>query len=386
MAGAAGENGGAVVNSMGKQSQTQAQIRREREIAAFLARHGWGDARREKLVDDASARRYFRLLRDGQSILLMDYPPDAVSIDPHGVSDRPERAASLAPVVMTTALFAGCGWRVPEIIAHDGATGLMLIEDFGDLTFTRALEIGEISTPALYVQAVDALIDLHRQPEHLWRRPELVTYGPENFRRQIASFTRDYLPLVITDDTKRQQAIAGLDALLASVLPLCWQAGEVVIHRDYHVDNLMLVDTDDGDVACGIIDFQDAAIAPRPYDLVSLLRDVRHDIGAGLETAMVDRYVAAFPDMDRSGFDMAYIACGMVRNFRILGRFGWLARETGKRRYLNFVPQAWDLILRGADVHLPALQDWVDLHIPPDARQIPHIPDHTPSLSGGGPE
>ncbi|RCK54157.1 aminoglycoside phosphotransferase [Thalassospira profundimaris] len=360
------------------------QQQRMTAIDDFLRHHGWADAAREQLVDDASARKYFRLERGIETALLMDFAPDAVSIDPHGLSDQPKRPASIAPVVQTTSLFATLGWRVPHILAHDIDRGLALIEDFGDLTFTRALEMGDIAPVSLYIRATDALIALHRQADRIAamaQQPDgaaLVVYRPENLRRQLASFGRDYVPLVIADEARRAEAMQDFDTLLDHILPQCWDAGQTLIHRDYHVDNLMLVDTDDGGVDCGIIDFQDAAIAPRPYDLVSLLRDVRHDVGLDIERAMMDRYLAAFPDMDEAAFYRAYIATGMVRNFRILGRFGWLARESGKMRYLEFVPRCWELILRGAQQNLPELAQWVDKHIPASARLAPVIPKNGP--------
>ncbi|AUG54431.1 aminoglycoside phosphotransferase family protein [Thalassospira marina] len=370
-------------------------------IDGFLDQHGWGSAGREKLVDDASARKYFRLGRGFETALLMDFPPNAVSIDPHGVSDIPERLASIAPVLQTTTLFTDLGWRVPEVLAHDVANGLALIEDFGDLTFTRALAMGSIVPASLYIRATDALITLHRgcdamaagaagvnaangaNGELSQAMAGLVTYQPANLRRQLASFGRDYLPLVIADDARRGHAMQEFDDLLDHVLPQCFDAGQTIIHRDYHVDNLMLVDTDDGDADCGIIDFQDAAIGPRPYDLVSLLRDVRHDVGIDIERTMMARYLAAFPEIDETAFNRAYIATGMVRNFRILGRFGWLARESGKMRYLEFVPRCWELILRGAQQNLPELADWVENHIPASARLAPVIPnDHSQPWTG----
>ncbi len=353
-------------------------------IDDFLHHHGWADAVREPLVDDASARKYFRLERGFETVLLMDFAPDAVSIDPHGLSDQPERPASIAPVLQTTALLTRLGWRVPHILAHDVDRGLALIEDFGDLTFTRALEMGDIAPASLYIRAIDVLIALHRQVAAMQVMtqkqdgPELVVYQPENLRRQLASFDRDYLPLVIPDEARRAHAMQDFESLLDRILPQCWDAGQTLIHRDYHVDNLMLVDTDDGGVDCGIIDFQDAAIAPRPYDLVSLLRDVRHDVGLDIERTMQDRYLAAFPEMDEAAFHRAYIATGMVRNFRILGRFGWLARQRGKMRYLEFVPRCWELILRGAHENLPELAHWVDSHIPASARLAPVIPKNGP--------
>jgi hypothetical protein len=354
------------------------QERRNFERQDFLVSCGWQNAQVFPLVDDASARKYFRLERRHDTALLMDFPPAAIHVDPHGIYDNPERAASVSPVLQTTALFARAGWRVPEIQASDEKRGLVLIEDFGDITFTEALKAGAnldgVSQDGLYLRAVEQLITLHRFCDQGGMTDcGLVRYQPENLRRMLESFKADYLPLIITDDRKRSAAIADFDQLLDDVLPLCWQAGEVIIHRDYHVDNLMLVENGDGGDDCGIIDFQDAAIAPRPYDLASLLRDVRHYIGPHLEARMKQFYLAAFPGVNHSDFETAYIAASMVRNFRILGRFGWLAIKAGKTRYFDFIPRCWEMILRGAGTDLPALQDWVDRHIPASARTAPTI-------------
>ncbi|MCC9621007.1 phosphotransferase [Thalassospira sp. MA62] len=354
------------------------QERRNFERQDFLVACGWQNAQVSPLVDDASARKYFRLERKHDTALLMDFPPSAIHVDPHGIYENPERPASIEPVLQTTPLFARAGWRVPAVYEADAKRGLALIEDLGDLTFTRAL-LGSamfdgLDQDHLYLRAVDQLITLHRFCDNGGMQDcGLIGYTPQNLERMVASFKVDYLPLIIPDVDKRTAAIAGFDRLLADVLPLCWQVGDVIIHRDYHVDNLMLVENGDGGDDCAILDFQDAAIAPRPYDLASLLRDVRHNISPDLEARMKAYYLAAFPDLNHSDFETAYIASSMVRNFRILGRFGWLAIKAGKRRYFDFIPRCWDMILRGAADDLPALQSWVDTHIPPDARTAPDL-------------
>ncbi|WP_288349104.1 phosphotransferase [uncultured Thalassospira sp.] len=357
---------------------TPDQERRNFERQDFLVSCGWQNAQVSPLVDDASARQYFRLERRHDTALLMDFPPSAIHVDPHGIYDDPERPASVAPVLHTTPLFERAGWRVPHIQASDEKRGLVLIEDFGDITFTRALQAGAMmdgtGKDGLYLRAVEQLIILHRFCDGGGMQDSgLVQYGPDNFRKMLASFKNDYLPLIIDDEARRANAIAAFDRLLGDVLPMCWQAGEVIIHRDYHVDNLMLVENGDGGDDCGIIDFQDAAIATRPYDLASLLRDVRHDIGPDLENRMKQFYLAAFPNIDHSDFETSYVATSMVRNFRILGRFGWLAVKAGKTRYFDYIPRCWDLILRGAAEHLPALEDWVQTHIPEPARKAPDL-------------
>ncbi|MEI9982578.1 MAG: phosphotransferase [Aliidongia sp.] len=71
--------------------------------------------------------------------------------------------------------------------------------------------------------------------------------------------------------------------------------------RDYHIDNLMLLDGRAGLQACGLLDFQDAVIGPIAYDLVSLVEDARRDVSAPVRNAMIARYLAQRPELDRPG-------------------------------------------------------------------------------------
>src|SRR5689334_23638814 len=48
---------------------------RETAIVAFLAAHGFGEARPEPLAQDASFRRYLRLCHGPRPAVLMDAPP-----------------------------------------------------------------------------------------------------------------------------------------------------------------------------------------------------------------------------------------------------------------------------------------------------------------------
>ena len=89
---------------------------RDTLIAAFLDRHGYGTARREPLAQDASFRRYLRLIGGPRPAVLMDAPP-------------PE---DIRPFVRIAGHLAGIGVSVPEIFAADEMQGLLLEEDLGD--------------------------------------------------------------------------------------------------------------------------------------------------------------------------------------------------------------------------------------------------------------
>ena len=104
---------------------------RPEAIAAFLAHHGYGAARATPLAQDASLRRYLRLSGGLRPAVLMDAPP-------------PE---DVRPFLRIAAHLAAIGLSVPEIIAADERTGLLLEEDLGDDLFPAVLTTG--SAPAL---------------------------------------------------------------------------------------------------------------------------------------------------------------------------------------------------------------------------------------------
>src|SRR5215813_4885486 len=122
-------------------------VGRERAIAAFLAGAGWAEAERRWLAGDASMRRYERLSLSGRTVVLMDAPPPGEDV---------------RPFVHVAHLLRNAGLSAPAILAADEASGLLLLEDLGDATYTRLLAEGEPEEP-LYRLAVDVLIALRQR-------------------------------------------------------------------------------------------------------------------------------------------------------------------------------------------------------------------------------
>ena len=138
----------------------------------------------------------------------------------------------------------------------------------------------------------------------------------------------------------------------------------VTVLRDYHAENIMLVG---GLEKQGLLDFQDALVGHRAYDLVSLLQDARREVDPALEAAMLDYYVA------QSGADASFAAdyarLGAQRNAKIVGIFVRLWKRDGKPRYLDYIPRVWALLERDlAHPALAAVAHWFDAHIPADLR------------------
>lgn len=323
---------------------------RRHAMTTFLGTAGWGDASAVPLADDASFRRYWRLARNGSSAVLMDAPPPQEDIGPY---------------VAVAALLRDLGLSAPEVFAEDSDEGFLLLEDFGDDTYTRLLARGA-DEPALYTLAVDTLIALQRAAGPRGT-PEIPPYDMERLLGEAALLVDWYRPL---DSGLREEYLA----LWREVLPDAMVSRPTLVLRDYHVDNLMLLPDRPGIKGCGLLDFQDAVTGPPSYDLVSLLEDARRDVPASLCQAMTERYLAAFPELDRHAFLRSAAILAAQRNCKILGIFTRLWKRDGKRQYLAHIPRVWRLLQ--ADLRHPTLTPiarWLDSHLPSATRCAPNL-------------
>jgi len=327
---------------------------RAARIASFLAAAGWGAAGRAKLPGDASFRRYERLADGPRRAMLMDAPP-------------PE---DVRPFVSVARHLTGLGYSAPAVLAEDADAGLLVLEDFGDDTFTRLLDGGAEAAP-LYELAVDLLIDLHRRPADEAVPPGLALYDDARFLDEAALLTEWYMPAVLGSAPPPASA-SEYRYLWRLALAGARGVPETLVLRDYHVDNLMRVPGRDGIAACGLLDFQDAVRGPATYDLVSLLEDARRDLDPALAARLLARYLAAFPDLDPDGFARSMAVLGAQRHAKVIGIFTRLLVRDGKPAYLRHIPRVWRLLEADcAHPALSAIRAWLDTHIPAEARIVP---------------
>lgn len=313
----------------------------------FLSRNGWGDAEILPLAGDASFRRYFRVVAPGRSAVLMDAPPDKEDI---------------GPFLAIAAELDARGLSAPQALAVDRDLGLLLLEDFGDRLVGPVLRDDPAPECAIYADAIHVLDALaKRAAPH-----GLAPYDAAVMQREVRLFTEWYAPA--TDLAVDE---AGFDAAWAAVWGDVLDAvadDPVLVLRDYHADNLLLLDRP-GLKRLGLLDFQDALAGHPAYDLVSLLQDARRDVAPELEEAMLAEYLAAGSWADPDRFRAHYEILGAQRNTKILGIFTRLWQRDGKANYLAFQPRVWGYLERNlAHPALAPVKQWFDANVPVAAR------------------
>lgn len=328
---------------------------------------------------DASFRRYFRSQNAADRVVIMDAPP--------------EREAVL-PFITIAELLQALGVRAPRILAADTTQGFVLLEDLGDLTFTRALKQGHAEA-TLYQAAAATLVHL----QHRWQAQppghSLPSYDIPLLQRELALFLDWYWPAYAENpvpESVREHYHTAWNSILAQLPPL----PDTLVLRDYHVDNLMLlpeyatrpVQSDHNRSAplsnfshqpnplaaetCAVLDFQDAVIGSPAYDWVSLLEDARRDVSPEVSAAILDVALSTLP-WPAEDFLQHYRVLGVQRSLKILGIFQRLKQRDGKPDYLRHQPRLWRLVRQGLRYpELEPVHAWFARYL--DAEGRPCVP------------
>ena len=331
-------------------------IRPERGDAmdAFLSRIGWNGAVRSMLAGDASFRRYERVLFGDTIAVLMDAPPPWEDV---------------RPFIAVTDVLGKCGVTVPNIIARDEAEGFLLLEDLGDVSFTRLLKAQPERERELYAAATDALVALHvaSQANAAELSAAVPPYDMAVYLREAGLFAEWFLPQ-IHGLVRARELRAEYLTIWRTILTHAALEQNCIVHRDYHADNLFWLSERSSHHAVGMIDYQDALWGDAAYDLASLLEDARRYVS---ETTMADcfvRYSTAI-GVNAQVFAARYSVIAAQRNAKIIGIFVRLCVRDGKQHYLDYLPRVWGHFMHDISHPLLApLRAFVEQHVPKQWR------------------
>jgi hypothetical protein len=304
-----------------------------------LARHALGGAAVvQQMPGGASLRRFFRVTHAGKSAVGMFFP-DALGSEEASASAQP---ATRWPFLEVRDLLAARGIDVPALLGEACDAGWVLVEDLGDDTLAEVLLRKPDQKLASYQRVVldlasahDALGDLPKDSVVARRafEPDLLEWEIDHFR-EWALEARGFQ--LTQEQRGRFARLARELAEQVRALPYGFT------HRDFQSRNLML---------CGNrvvwVDFQDALMGPRVYDLVALLGDSYQSFDDGFVRDRLAEYTAArgiTPESDaiRREFDLVTVQ----RKLKDAGRFVFIENKKGDASYLRFVEPTILLVRR----------------------------------------
>jgi tRNA threonylcarbamoyl adenosine modification protein YjeE len=344
-------------------------------VRKFLDASGFGEAERERIAGDASARSYERLTLGERQVILMNSPrrPDGPPVR-NGLpySAIAHLAEDVKPFVALAHGLKEQGFSAPDIHAADLEAGLLILEDLG----SEGVVEGDPPAPMgyRYQTAIDALVELHRLvlPDTLPVPPDLThqipPYDLDALMIELELLPDWYLPFrgrSLTAAAREEYLTLWRDALfpVLDVRPT-W------VLRDFHSPNLLWLPERKEFARVGLLDFQDAMMGPPAYDVASLLQDARVDVSEEMEIELLGRYVRARKEADDE-FDVAsfvkvYSILAAQRASKILGIFARLDRRDRKPHYLRHLPRVWNYLHRSlAHPALAGLDAWYTENVSP---------------------
>ncbi len=309
------------------------------------------------LPQDASNRRYHRVVcgpdMSPARLMIMELPDDALASDEVTAGDAPVEL----PFLNLQRYMADAGLPVPEIYLDAVSDGAVLLEDLGDESFVSRIEkVSAEAMEAWYGAAVDLMVHMH---DRMWPVPEGCLASTRAFDYDLLRWELDHY----REWGAEARNGRTLDPDLRSILDRVFNdlANEIdalppgFVHRDYQSRNLMV--TGDAPVfqSLTIIDFQDALVGPRVYDLVALLNDSYVDVPREMQTRIISRYAVA-RGIDPEELEREFDLVTIQRKLKDGGRFVFIDQVKGNPKFLPFIETSFRRV-RSALERLPGHDD-----------------------------
>jgi aminoglycoside/choline kinase family phosphotransferase len=293
----------------------------------------------QTMAGDASTRRYHRVRIDGgrpASVVIMELPDEPMKSDE---ATAPGAGPPELPFLNVQRYLAAGGYPVPRVYRADMERGLVALEDLGDRTFESAVKDAAAAERAPYYRAaIGQIVSLQRLGDR-GNDPACIAFSrrfdEKLLRWELEHFKEWYL------EAERGVKLGEADARALGAA-FDWLARELaaapttLVHRDFQSRNLMVVGQ--GAPELRVIDFQDALLGTRAYDLVALLRDSYVVLTADEVESLVGEFVAQAGISDGAGFRRLFLLQTLQRKLKDVGRFVFIDRVRKNPSFLRWIP------------------------------------------------
>jgi len=308
-----------------------------------------GPVEKNKLQGDGSERIWYRLKTGRHSLIMAD----------HGIREKRTISEVDAFVHIGQHLHRR-GVPVPRIYFSDTFSGLVFLDDLGDVNLQQAARLtpDPQSLIRLYESVIDQLIGLSLrgadQFDPAWTYQSAQYDQALIVEKECRYFQEAFLTGYLGIRTRFEDLAADFAALARKAIQ---HSNTGFMHRDMQSRNIMIKNRQ-----VYFIDYQGGSFGPIQYDLASLLIDPYVQLPETIRGQLLEYGIDALsvktvvePDKFRRCFNY----CCLTRNLQILGAFAFLSGVKGKHYFEDYIPAAWQTLrsnlLDYGELDFPAL-------------------------------
>jgi len=310
------------------------------------------------IAEDASFRKFYRFILNKNSKII--------------VSAQKEKYKNLVAYTAINKFLRENKILTPKLLTHNYPKGIIIIEDFGDITFHKVL-LRKKKKLATYQRLVDLLLKIQKikprsKIKNIIGKSHIINkYSNKYLHKESDLFFEWYLPLFLN-----KKKVLNIKKKTKKILSLLYNSlnfsNSYFVHRDYHAQNLMKVAD-----KIGVIDSQDALIGNPTYDLVSLIDDVRIKTSTKLKNQIYSYYLSKTSKIykiNSKKFLEDFNILSVQRSLKIIGIFSRLLKRDKKNLYLKLIPYTWQLLeMRMSSKIFSELKKIFDSNIPKKFRK-----------------
>ena len=260
----------------------------------------------------------------------------------------------------------------PKLYKENYKQNFIEIEDFGDDTVFKLLKKSRSNKINLYKKSIDLLIEIQKIKQNIiknfkGKNYKVPIYENNKLFKEAKLFSNWYVKKYISKK-KLQSVNIEINRQIKFLLSNLKMKNETLVHRDFHVSNLMRHKNQ-----LKIIDTQDALIGNKAYDLASLIDDVRFKSNKKLKDNIYNYYLKLNKNkINKVTLLNDFEILSVIRNMKIIGIFTRLAERDKKKTYLKLIPYAWKLIeLRMQNNQIfDGLKKLLDINFPSKTRNF----------------
>lgn len=301
----------------------------------------------EKLHGDASYRTYYRCpLGQGRSVIIMQLPPGKSSVSEE-ISNLKTKPAEM-PFINVARYLAELDLPVPKILHKAPDNSFLVLEDLGSQTLESQIKKTPADLELWYQRAIELLVMFQTKTAlksnclafersfdatlFNWELDHFLEYGIE------ARYDKKLSP------SQRKEFSQHAESLTNRLV----QLPQTLTHRDFQSRNLMIKE---GKIF--LIDFQDALLGPRAYDLVALLRDSY----IHLDPKTLDRLLDFYEERSGVAIRKDFWLITIQRKLKDAGRFVFIDRVKKNSSFLPYIRSSLDYV-QAAFKERPELSDF----------------------------